>query len=353
MRASKGKIMEILDSHAVVMTREGHFNRIERKESMRIGAEVIYTSNDLVKKPASKRVWGFSFKAQVAVAMFVMLALVISQVAMPAAYAVVSLDINPSLELTVDASRKVVSINPINSEADELLESYVLNENKDLHAVINELIKLSSDMGYLTSENHNVILATALIDRKNSGPGSNELMKEILDEIEKTEYTFDFTLVSTIRNTEELKSAKSEGLSLGQYVMAKENFIPPGQEKKLEQTMEVEPLETEPASMEPASIEVEPIVEDEEKTALPPGQAVKEEKTTSPPGQADSKEQVAEKSKNDPPGQEMKEKNAPPKFVITEKKATQSNDKGKGNGSENNNSGGSDKGNNKGGGKGN
>jgi len=72
-----------------------------------------------------------------------------------------------------------------------------------------------------------------------------------------------------------------------------------------------------------------------------------------PPGQADSKEEIAEKAKTDPPGQEMKEKNAPPKFVITEKKATQSNDKGKGNGSENNNSGGSDKGNNKGGGKGN
>ncbi len=318
MRANKGKIMEILDSHAVVMTSDGHFNRIKRKESMRIGADVLYTSNDLMEKPYLKKSWFFNFKTQVAVAMFVVLALVISQITMPVAYAVVSLDINPSLEITVDESRKVVSINPINTEADELLEAYVINENKDLHAVINDLIKLSNAMGYLTSENHNVILATAMIDSKNSKSDSIEFMSEILSAIEETEYTFDFTLVSTAREAGDLKSAKSEGLSLGRYAMDKENFMPPGQMKKLEETEETEAVEQE---TEPQN--------EEEKTTLPPGQEKKVEENKN-----------TDNEKPLPPGQVIKEQNKPSKFVITEKKATQPNDNN-GNGK------------NKGGGKGN
>ncbi|MBE0449488.1 MAG: anti-sigma factor domain-containing protein [Clostridia bacterium] len=319
MRANKGKIMEILESHAVVMTSDGHFNRIKRKDSMRIGADVIYTSGDLVEKPSSKKGWVFGLKAQVAVATFVLLTLVMSQIAMPAAYAVVSLDINPSLQITVDESRKVVGIDPMNTEADELLEAYVLNEDKDLHAVINELIKLSNAMGYLTNENHNVILATAMVDRKNSKSGSDELMTEILDVIEETEYTFDFTLVSTVREASELKNAKSEGLSLGRYAMAKENFLPPGQEKKIEEPVEIEPV----------ALDAEPQIEEEEKPTLPPGQEKKVEESKN----IDNEKPV-------PPGQAIKEQNTPSKFVITEKKAASPNDN-KGNGK------------NKGGGKGN
>lgn len=319
MRANKGKIMEIFDTHAVVMTNEGHFNRINRKKAMRIGADVIYTSSDLVVKPSSKKRWIFNLKAQVAVAMFVLLVLVMSQISMPVAYAVVSLDINPSLEITVDESRKVVSIDPINTEAEELLEAYVLNGDKDLHAVINELIKLSNAMGFLTNENHNVILATAMIDERNSKSVSNELMTEILDVIEETEYAFDFTLVSTVREPRDLKSAKSEGLSLGRYAMSRENFIPPGQEKKM-----VEPVET-----DPVVIDVDPQTEEDEEQVIPPGQEKKDEKNKN----SDNEKPV-------PPGQEIKEQNTPSKFVITQKKATQPKEN-KGNG------------NNKGGGKGN
>lgn len=320
MKADKGRIMEILDTHAVIMTRDGHFKRIKRKEAMRIGGEVLFTSEDLVKKTSQRNGWLFNFKVQTAIAMLVLAVVIISQITMPAAYAVVSLDINPSLEIIVSESKKVVSINPINSEADELLEAYVLDESKDLHVVINDLIKLSSTMGYLSSENHNIILATAMIDEKNSSMDSDEFMNEILEAIEEAEYTFDFTLVSTVRETDDLNRAKSEGLSLGRYAMEKEKFLP-------------------------ADIEAEIETDDQEK-ALPPGQ--------------EKKNDDSEKVKPVPPGQEIKEKNTPSQFNITEKKAkpkTQEKKEDKikdnGNNNGNNNDNGNNSGKNKGGGKGN
>lgn len=229
MTHNSGRVVDIKKNYAVVLNAQGEFQRISLKKNMSISNSVVYTSEDIVGKSAGSRVL---FKSQFALAFFVMLILVVSQISAPVGYAVISLDINPSMELTIDSDRNVLSIEPLNEEATLMLQAYSLEQKSKVSNVVNDLIRLSQTMGYIDDAHKNVIIATALIESDDELIGSNKITNEIIKEIEDTPYEFDLVVVSTASDNNELMASKEKGLSLGKYAVEKDNFIPPGQEKK-------------------------------------------------------------------------------------------------------------------------
>lgn len=67
--------------------------------------------------------------------------------------AIVNLDVNPSIQLVVDAQNKVVSVNALNEDAQVLLYGEVSFEGKDVEQVIETISSLAVEYGYLSEEN--------------------------------------------------------------------------------------------------------------------------------------------------------------------------------------------------------
>lgn len=72
----------------------------------------------------------------------------------------IALDINPSIELHTNRLNRVVSINPVNEDAIQLMTGYYL-EDRDLETVIEDIVDRMIFGGYLTEGQENQILITA------------------------------------------------------------------------------------------------------------------------------------------------------------------------------------------------
>lgn len=77
----------------------------------------------------------------------------------------VSLDINPSIEMTVDSDNKVVSVYGANDDGKVLLYEETGIVGEDLEVAIEKIISLAVQMGYLDEENH--VVSTNVVSTNN------------------------------------------------------------------------------------------------------------------------------------------------------------------------------------------
>ncbi len=74
-----------------------------------------------------------------------------------------TLDINPSIQVTTNRLDRVVSIEPLNQDAKELLEDFTLRD-KDLDSVINDLTDLMILTGHIAGGQDNMVMITVKDD---------------------------------------------------------------------------------------------------------------------------------------------------------------------------------------------
>jgi len=108
----RGLVVKLSDGYCIVLTGKGTYERIPvPRQGARVGAEVSY-SYQAVSSPI--------FKPMALVASFLLLFVCYSlfnQSSLPVAVAYVSLDINPSLEMSVGKDMKVINVTCFNNDA--------------------------------------------------------------------------------------------------------------------------------------------------------------------------------------------------------------------------------------------
>ena len=132
------------------------------------------------------------------------------------AYALVSIDINPSFELYVDKYDKVIEIIPINDEAKTLkIEQLIGLEIQD---VVEALIKQAQDYGYINTLDTNQ--NTVIISTINYGIDGEKLIRNIQVKLGSS-LNIDRSVKSyIIQATEDDRDeAKKENVSLGIYML--------------------------------------------------------------------------------------------------------------------------------------
>ncbi|WP_042164144.1 anti-sigma factor domain-containing protein [Paenibacillus gorillae] len=112
---NRGVVMQVNGKQAVVMTADGRFVSIPLKEKVQIGEEILFEANTgagastaaAFTKPRRKRsYWYAGAAAAIILLMLPILFFVQSENHPVVAY--VSMDINPSIEIGVDAKKKCV-----------------------------------------------------------------------------------------------------------------------------------------------------------------------------------------------------------------------------------------------------
>ncbi|PFA66328.1 hypothetical protein CN378_13580 [Bacillus sp. AFS015802] len=177
----KGIIMEIKRDILVMMTPEGEFltGRKQPDQHYAVGEEIPFFplhTESAKSKPIHK--WNWKVSTSLLTVLVVLIALFSSTVLQNnRAYAYVSVDINPSMELTLNKKQQVLEIKPFNDDAKFLLTKLSNWEDKDVGEVTEKIFLLSERLGYL-KENQNVWITSSFIN-----DSDRERETELLDEL--------------------------------------------------------------------------------------------------------------------------------------------------------------------------
>lgn len=207
---SKGIIMEIKKEYAIVMNDTGSIESIKVKDGMKLGQKIFYFEEDLVNINQNISVNKISlFKTfGTFAALFLLIFTFFQPLAFNKAYAVVSLDINPSIQIQVNNKKKIVAVEGINEDGKNIDFSSVngLEIDEGIDGIKNILV----EKDYLNQMGE-VLVAFALLDNQEDDNYENQ----IKDAIQTTFKTENVTYVKGSK--ESVEEAKTKGISLGRY----------------------------------------------------------------------------------------------------------------------------------------
>ncbi|WP_051591071.1 anti-sigma factor domain-containing protein [Bacillus sp. UNC438CL73TsuS30] len=222
----KGIVMEIDDAFLLLLTPEGEFLRArKRNQPYEIGEEIHFfpiENNDL-RASQSRRSVKNLFKMKPVWAGLMVLLLVLASF-IPAyqdnkAYAYMSIDVNPSIELGVNKKMQVVELTGFNEAGKEIIANIPNWQKKDVSDLTQNLLSEMKKRGYL-NEREQVIISTVRTEQEEK-PVEDKL-KENIEEIKESVNKQDLEATVLSGSEKERKEAHQLGLTTGKY---KENKI--------------------------------------------------------------------------------------------------------------------------------
>ena len=208
---NKGIIMEVKQNYAIVMNDDGHMNKISKKKNMSIGQKIFYFEEDIIRTNGIRNLRNNSFIKTIGsiAALFLIAFTFFYQLSYKeSAYAVVSLDINPSIQIEVDNNKTILKVEGMNDDGKSIdfKDLKGLNINEGIQKIKNILV----EKNYL-KENRDVLVAFALVNEDEN----TDYEESVLGVIQSTFKSEKVTYVKG--NKEDVKEAKSAGISLGRY----------------------------------------------------------------------------------------------------------------------------------------
>ncbi|WP_017210045.1 anti-sigma-I factor RsgI family protein [Clostridium beijerinckii] len=207
---NRGIIMEIKKSYAIALNDNGIMEKIEPKKDMKIGQKIFYFEDDLIKASNSGtyRYNNFIKSIGAIAALFLIVFTFFHTMKSDTAYAVVSLDINPSIQIEADNKLKIIRVEGVNNDGKNI--DFTDVKGISLDEGIQKIKEKLIEKKYLDT-NREVLVGFAFI--KNEDNSAYE--KDIKDVIQSTFNTEKVTYVKG--DKEDVDEAKTKGISLGRY----------------------------------------------------------------------------------------------------------------------------------------
>ena len=207
---NKGMIMEVKKSYAIALNDEGIMDKITFKKDMKVGQKIFYFEDDLVKATTSKihRHNNFIKAFGSIAALFLLVFTFFNTMKYEQAYAVVSLDINPSIQIEADSNQQIIKVEGVNTDGKNIDFSDIKEVSLDdgIQKIKEKLI----EKNYLDT-NKEVLVGFAFTEN-----GDNSAYEDNLkDAIQSTFKTEKVTYVKG--DKEAVDEAKTKGISLGRY----------------------------------------------------------------------------------------------------------------------------------------
>ncbi|MCR8849131.1 anti-sigma factor domain-containing protein [Rossellomorea sp. SC111] len=216
----KGIIMEIKQDILVMMTPEGEFltGRKQPEQQYEIGEEIpFFPLSSRTDKPKSIYKWNWKVSTSMLTVLVVIIALFSSSVLQNnRAYAYVSVDINPSMELALNKDQQVLNIMPYNDDAKVLIKKLSDWKNEDVREVTEKIFLLSERLGYLKGI-QNVFITSSFID--DSDPKrETELLDELTEFVEDYGSDHSTNIIMKETSREFREKASEKGMTAGSLI---------------------------------------------------------------------------------------------------------------------------------------
>ncbi|MCX7922880.1 MAG: anti-sigma factor domain-containing protein [Clostridia bacterium] len=216
----KGIVVDIADKYAVILDKQGSFIKIKNTGNLKIGYEVEAPS------VATLNISAFNRIASIAAVFLIILGLGYGVYSYNQPFSYVDIDINPSIELTINRYDRIIKAEAINNDGKVLLNagSY---KNKGIEDGIETLLEAAAKNGYIKSDSENAVVFTVV-------SSDDEKAEKIQNEIKTTA-------------GEELKQNKDnaniviERATIERHREAKKIGLSPGKLALIEKAVELEP----------------------------------------------------------------------------------------------------------------
>ncbi|GAX91470.1 anti-sigma factor domain-containing protein [Effusibacillus lacus] len=213
MHETKGIIMKVTGSHAIVMTKDRQFLRIPAQAGMRIGQEVDMPASSK-KRFAAWNGIGL-LVACLALALGVWQMKPLFEPGPVSAY--VAIDINPSLELAVDKEKEVLQVVPLNPDGEALVKGLHL-KGKSIESAVTDLADEAAKQGFLKQDSEILVTAT---DAGASRLNIEDLEQQVMTSMRQTLQQSGIAAnVGGVLVSQEIRQeAMTVGLSPGKYAL--------------------------------------------------------------------------------------------------------------------------------------
>ncbi len=215
----KGIVMEIDDAFLTLLTPEGEFLHARRqKQPYAIGEEILFFPIESVKTTNRFNTLKNVFKIKpvwaLMAALFIFLGSFFPMYQNNKAYAYMSIDVNPSIELGLNKKMQVIELTGFNKEGKKIISRLNDWKKKDVSDLAQSILEEIQKEGFLKTEEH-VIISTV---RTKAPDGKIEKkLQENIDEI-KASVSKQKLEVTVLKATEnELEKAHKLGITTGKY----------------------------------------------------------------------------------------------------------------------------------------
>lgn len=207
----KAVVAEIDKKHMIVITDKGDFVKIKRQISAAIGDEIEYSTR--------RTYLTYKRLAPIAACFMACIFLSTGVYAYYTPYSYVSVDINPSIAMSLNRFERVIAVEPLTEDAADFIRDTDDLKNHQIDEAISTIIKSASEKGYIDEKEENqVMVVVSAKDPKQEEKLAGKLDKTAAKELSKVNKSSNVTIEKT--SVESYKAAVSNKQSPGMKILA-------------------------------------------------------------------------------------------------------------------------------------
>lgn len=202
----RGIVIEKNDNRLIIMTNEGQFLEMKSYDkTVEIGQEIEVKNTTVYKPEVFRKI------ASIAAAIIIFLSGGYGILGHYMVYGYVDVDINPSVELSYNLYKRVISVKGLNEDGINLLTKIKDYKNKPIQAVVNKVIDSAIEEEYIKSNEENTVLVT-ITENKNE-INDKTILREIDTHIKSSSIEAEVVVVKSDKKS--FEDAKQSNLSPG------------------------------------------------------------------------------------------------------------------------------------------
>ncbi len=217
----KGIILKFKKSCAIIMTDTCEFYEIKRLPGMNAGEEIEFVPDDIL--PQRMKLNKKSGTLVACLLIFVLMSMVLFQtyVFNGQTYAYVSVDINPSIQMAVDADKNVMKVWGLNEDGKEIIRDVNLLK-KPVEKAVEEIVSSAVEKHYIDYEKENFILIGAVpaierVEAEDIGALSVRLKAVSQKALEHKKQKAEVEAIASV--SRQYEKAKKKKMSIGKYIL--------------------------------------------------------------------------------------------------------------------------------------
>ncbi|OOM78484.1 anti-sigma factor domain-containing protein [Clostridium sp. BL-8] len=209
---NKGIIMEVKKNYAIALNDHGVMDKIIFKENMKIGQKIFYFEDDIINSTSNRHRYNNFIKTLGSIAAVFLIVFTFFHTMKPQeAYAVVSLDINPSIQIEADNKLNIIKVEGVNDDGKNIDFSDI--KDISLESGMQKIKDKLEEKNYLNT-NKDVLVGYAFVNNEDNSKYEEDLIGTI-------DSTFDQQDVVYVKGDKEaVDEAKTKNISLGRYEAA-------------------------------------------------------------------------------------------------------------------------------------
>ncbi|MCY7877949.1 anti-sigma factor domain-containing protein [Bacillus spizizenii] len=219
----RGIIVEKNRKFVTLLTPDGQFLKAKNdRRSYEIGEEIMLPSESRMGRRASffdflkLRPFKMGIVTMTAIMLFIFIILPVFS--NNKAYAYMTIDINPSVEMALNSDYEVIELTPLNDEGKKVVNDIDDWEKTDFKKVIDDIITDCSEHGYVKKSKE--ILISTVYENTEDNTYKKAVKKQLNDVTEKYKTTYRMESLESDMQTRE--KAKKKGVSTGSYIKSNE-----------------------------------------------------------------------------------------------------------------------------------